>query len=59
MVDLGRRVVDDIKEFQEKTLAVIDPFAGNSCLNKCKHRFQQIPHIQLTNVYHSLMSLRA
>jgi hypothetical protein len=59
MVDLGRRVVDDIKEFQEKTLAVMNPLAGKSCLNKGKHRFQQMIHIQLTSVYHCLMSLRA
>jgi hypothetical protein len=59
MVDLRRTVVDGIKEFQEKTLAVMHPFTGSSCLNKCKYRFQRMPHVQLTNVYHCLISLRA
>jgi hypothetical protein len=59
MVDLGRRVMDGIKVSQEKTLAVIHPLTRNSCLNKCKDRIQQMLHIQLTNVYHWLMSLRA
>ena len=41
MVHLGGEVLDCVKVFQEKTLAVIHPLAGNSCLNKSyKHRFQ-------------------
>jgi hypothetical protein len=59
VVDFGRRLVDYVKEFQEKTLAVMCPSAGNSCLNKGKHRIQQVLQIQLTNRYHCLMSLRA
>jgi hypothetical protein len=31
--------VDYIKEFQQKTLAIICPLAGNSCLKKCEYRF--------------------
>jgi hypothetical protein len=59
MIDLGRRVVDGTKVSQKKTLAVIHPLARESCLNNCKHRFQKMLHMQLTNVYHCLMSLRA
>jgi hypothetical protein len=40
MVDVGRRVVDCIKVFQQKTLAVICPLAQNSCLNNHEHRSQ-------------------
>jgi hypothetical protein len=53
MVYLGRKVVDCIKVFQEKILAVIHPLAGTSSLNnKCKHIFQWALNPQLTNVYH-------
>ena len=39
MVYVRRRVMDDFKVFQEKTLAVVYPLAYISCLNKCEHRF--------------------
>ena len=39
MVYLGGGIIYCIKPFQEKTLAVIDPLAGNSHLNKCEYRF--------------------
>jgi hypothetical protein len=41
MVYLGRRVTDCIKVFQEETLAVIYPLAGNSCLNKHEYGFPE------------------
>jgi len=37
MVDVGRRVTDDAKVFQEEALAVIHPLTGPSCLNKNEH----------------------
>jgi len=33
MVYVGRRAGDQVKGFQQKSLAVMCPFAGNSCLN--------------------------
>jgi hypothetical protein len=59
VVYLGGGVADSVKEFQEKTLAVMHPFTGNSSLNKCKDRFQQMIRVQLTEIYHWLISLRA
>jgi hypothetical protein len=38
MVDLGWRVVDCVKVFQEKPLAIICPLAQNPSLNKHEHR---------------------
>ena len=40
MVYLGGRVVDCIEVFQEKTLAVIDPLAGDPSLKIYEHKFQ-------------------
>jgi len=59
VIHLGRGFTDYIKPFQEETLAIIYPFAGNSCLNKCEHGFPgQMLHIH-TNIYHCCISLRA
>ena len=60
MVYLGRRVLDFVKVFQEETLAVIHPLAGNSSLDKkYEHRHQWALNPQLTNVYHLSTSLMA
>jgi hypothetical protein len=60
MVYLGRRVLDLVEVFQEETLAVIHPLAGNSSLDKkCEHRYQWVLNPQLTNVYHLSTSLMA
>ena len=37
-VQLRRAVVDSVKIFQQKMLAIICPLAGNSCLNKYEYR---------------------
>ena len=41
MIYLGRGIADFIKPFQEEMLAVIDPLAGNSHLNKYKYWFTE------------------
>jgi len=40
MVDMGRRVVDCVKVFQQKSLAVICPLAYNPCLEGHEDGFQ-------------------
>jgi len=53
MVYVGRRVMDDVKVFQEEALAVIHPLTGPSCLNKNEYGSHGwILCTQLTNIYH-------
>ena len=59
-VDVGGKVMDCVKVFQNETLGIICPLAGNSYLNAHESGYPEwCSYIQLTNVYHCCMSLRA